>query len=480
MKPFFLLVISLSFSLCEGTFAQKKSKLTGAKSSAIRFLNQKQNDLVGWNDSIWKYAEPSFKEFRSSKLLIDVLQNEGFTVQQNVSGFSTVFIATYGTVKPVIGLFGEYDADPGASNKTVPRHEELVNGGHGHGGGHNLLGVGSLGAALAIKDLIQRGKLKCTIRYYGTTAEGSLGTKTCLARDSYFNDLDLSLYWHPAPGTWASTGPWDALIDFDIIFSGKKVNVIREIPEESNTLSALELLLPEMKRIRSEMTVARKINYSIRPGKGDINSIPDTTKIGVRIQCTRQEDALAMFNEINKVVREISERTKISGEVDVKKAMHQFLPNVTAMQLVQRNMELLGPITYSTEELLYAKEMQRYLNKPEDGIEDKIPAFSDQSKREQLYGYASDIGDASWIAPEIYFIVRSLPPSVPMHHWAGTTFSGSSIGHKGMLQASKILAMTIVDFVENRSLQQDIRRDFEKSRKNYNYQSLLNSSENKQ
>jgi aminobenzoyl-glutamate utilization protein B len=472
----FKLITSIALLACTVSAAQEKSKLSNAKSSAIKLIGQKQTDLIHWNDSIWKLAEPSFKESRSVNLLIDILQKEGFTIQRNVSGFSTVFMATYGTAKPVIGLFGEYDADAGASNKIVTKHEELAPGEYGHGGGHNLLAVGSLGAALAIKDLIKRDKLKCTIRYYGTTAEGSLGTKTYLARDGFFNDLDLSLYWHPAPGTWAATSPWDALIDFDIIFSAKKINVIRDLPGHSNTLTTSELLVSDMKAIRAEMTPGKKINYAIRQWKGDVSNIPDTIKFTVRIQCARQEDALAMFTKIDNTVQIISDRTKVSGKIEMKRAMHQFQPNITAMQLVQRNMELLGAVIYSDEELVYAKEMQRYLNKPADGIEDKISPFSDQSEQQQLYGYASDIGDASWIAPEIYFTVRSFPPSIPMHNWAGTAFTAHSIGHKGMLQAAKIISMTIIDFVENKSIQESVKKEFEQRKKDYVYQSLLNDS----
>jgi aminobenzoyl-glutamate utilization protein B len=469
-----IVMIYLSLFSMPASLAQKKKSLDGMKYAAVKFIDRNEDSLIAWTDSIWRFAEPSTQELQSSKLLINILQREGFTIQQNLSGFGSIFIASYGVAKPIIGLFGEYDADPKASNKVVPKHEELVPGGYGHGGGHNLLAVGSLGAALAIKNLIKLGKLKCTIRYYGTTAEGSLGTKTLLARDGYFNDLDLSLYWHPSPGTWASTAPWDALIDFDITFSGKKVNVIRDLPDEFNPLSALESLLSEMKSIRSEMSPGKKINYSLMHWKGDTNVIPDTIKLAVRIQCTRQKDALTMFDKINSIVKDISQRNKVFGKIDVRREVHQFLPNVTAMQLVHQNMELLGPMSYTEQEVQYAKEMQRFLNKPDDGIVDKVAAFSDQSKREPLYGYASDIGDASWIAPEIYFTVRTLPPSIPMHHWAGTAFSGYSIGHKGMVHAAKILSLTIIDYLENKPLQQAIRIEFEQNKNGYTYRSLLN------
>jgi aminobenzoyl-glutamate utilization protein B len=450
------------------------ARLTSNKSAAIRYIDQKQKELVTWSNQVWEYAEPSLKETRSAQLLIGILKAEGFTVQENVCSIPTLFIATYGTVKPVIGLFGEYDADPGASNKVVPRKEELVAGGYGHGGNHNLLGIGSLGAALAIRDLIRNNKLKCTIRYYGTTAEGSMGAKTYLARDGYFNDLDLSLYWHPAPATWASTSPWDAQIDLGITLVAKRTNVFRSSKVDSTTLTAVESLMNEMQLIRKEMTASKKINYSIQGWKDELNYIPDTIRLSVRIQCAQQSDAIALLERI-KAATESAGKTGVSAVVQVKRAMHQFLPNVTAMKLVQQNMELLGPISYTTEEQDFTKQLQQFLNVSQEGITDRIQPFSDQSKREQLYGYASDIGDASWIAPEIYFIVRTLP-GVAMHQWPGTIFSGHSIGHRGMLQASRILAMTVIDYVENKEAQKAIWNDFEENKRSYRYRSLLSPS----
>lgn len=470
------ILLGLLFLYAPTLHAQSKGKVSATKSRAIQYIDRRQKELTAWSNEVWEYAEPSLEEVRSSELLIRIFKEEGFVVQENVSGFPTVFIASYGNTGPVIGLFGEYDADPNASNKVVPRREELIKNGYGHGGHHNLLGVGSLGAALAIRELIKTGKLNCSIRYYGTTAEGSTGTKTYLARDGYFNDLDLSLYWHPAPVTWASTGTWDALIDFDITLRTQRINIIQEIPSEKNTLQALELLLQKINRLRQQMDTGRRINYVLHEKNTDLNYIPDTIRITLRIQCARQEDALTFFNQLKNDVGEVSATTGVTSEVNVSRAMHQFMPNLAAMRLAHRNMELLGPIQYSEEEQAFAKELQAFLHIPQEGIQDQVPSFSDQSKRDKLYGYASDIGDASWIAPEVYFVVRTLP-GVPMHQWPGTLFSGHSIGHKGMIQASKLITMTVIDFVENESVREEIRKEFEANRKAYRYQSLLGNQE---
>jgi len=452
--------------------AQSVEKKTKHQLQAIEYIENRKHELIALSDSIWQMAEPSFEEINSSKFLIEFLKREGFNVQENVSGFQTVFIATFGQGNPVVGLYGEYDADPNASNLIVPRKQERAPGGCGHGGGHNLLGVGSIGAALAIKDLIHRRKLKGTIRYYGTTAEGKLGSKTYLARDGYFNDLDLSLYWHPAPVTVASTAPWDALIDLKITLACQKKNITQNNQSSPTTTEGLELLINELHALRSITNQGIKLNYNITQSAHSLNETPDSINVTVRVQCAKQSDANQLFENISAIVDRTEDQSKVQANLKVIRAMHQFLPNVTAMETVYQNLQLLGPIHYTEEEIEFVKELQQHLGIPTDGIQDKIIPFSDQSGREGLYGYASDIGDASWIAPEIYFVVKSLP-SVPMHQWPGTIFTGHSIGHKGMIQASKTLAMTIVDYLESPELQKNIRQDFERRRKSYRYRSFL-------
>ncbi len=458
-----------------GLFAQSKIRLSKNKLRAIEFIENHEQQFVSWNNQLWEFAEPPLKETKAVKLLVNILKDEGFRIEENVSGFPTIFIATYGAAKPIVGLFGEYDADPHASNKVVPRHEELVKGGYGHGGHHNLLATGSLGAALAIKNLIQQGRLNCTIKYYGTTAEGSIGAKAYLARDGYFDDLNFSLYWHPAPSTSASTRPWDALIDFDIIFSARPLNVMREPNDGSTTLDALELMVQEMKELRNQMSPLVRMNYFIQQKHGNLNEVGDTTRLTVRIQCARQGDALRLFQKTKEAVTRTATALNVGESIEVHRAMHQFLPNVTAMTVVQKNMELVGPTIYTEDEQNFTREMQKGLRISPDGIEDNISRFVDESSRPSLYGYASDIGDPSWIAPEVYFVVRTLP-AVPMHQWPGTAFSAHTIGHKGMLKASKILSMTIIDYVESKSLQEAILDDFKRNKKSYIYKSLLTSS----
>jgi len=452
--------------------SQSQSAISKLQKEAIGFIDGNKQKFITLSDSIWNYAEPSFQEYKSVKLLTSTLEKEGFSVKQNISGFPTVFFATYGTGKPVIGLFGEYDADPGASNKLVPYREELVKGGFGHGGAHNLLGVGSLVTAVVIKDLIKKGKLRGTIHYYGSTAEGTLGTRAWLAKDGYLDDLDLSLYWHPAPVTAASTSTWDALIELTIAINSKRLELIRDNLNGPNCQQASEELLRVIQSLRRSSNETSKLNYSIRQWRNDLGHTPDSIILDLRIQCARQLDAIQLYNEINKTVNSLND-SSVTAILSINRAHHQFSPNATAMKTVFKNMELLGPIQYNSAEIDYSRQMQGYLKRKTDTITDRLIPFSNPPANPRMYGYSSDIGEASWKAPEIYFVVRSFPNGINMHQWSGAAFTSHSIGHKGMIQAAKIMAMTIIDYIQTPSLQADIRKEFEENTREYKYQPLV-------
>lgn len=434
---FILLAVVIFLPLT--VFAQQVSR---SGEQAIQLIDNRTPEFTAISDSIWKYAEPSYKEVRSSQLIMNTLAKEGFTITRDILNMPSMFIAEYGKGKPVIGLFGEYDADPNASNKMVPRHEELVKDGFGHGGHHNLLGVGSLAAAIAIKELIKTGKLRCTIRYYGSTDEGRGGTRRFLSDRGYFRDLDFSLYWHPSPVTWASTAKWDALTELSASFSSKDTAMVKY---------AYMLMRDNIKETS---------NTEYR-----ISHIQTDTAFTVKIQSVTQGLCDTLYSRIDTLVNFVTNETGTAVKLSTKR-IHQFIPNVAAMRVVHANMLLLPPISYTEEEQKYAREMQLGINAKPEGISYRIGEFVDVSKDRKMYGYSSDIGEASWIAPEAYLVVKTLP-FVGMHSWQGTVFSGHSIGHKGMIQASKILALTIIDYVQDKALQKAIRADFELKKKFY-------------
>ena len=114
------------------------------------------------------YIVTGFIESGKTTLIHSMLKDKGFSVTENVADTYTGYMAEWGSGKPVIAFLGEFDALYGLSQKAdVPNHEPIEGQDMGQGCGHHLLGVGSIAAALYLRDIMQAKGLKGTIRLYG-------------------------------------------------------------------------------------------------------------------------------------------------------------------------------------------------------------------------------------------------------------------------------------------------------------------------
>ena len=114
---------------------------------------------------IWELAEVGYQEDESSQLLQDALAAEGFAIETGVAGIPTAFTASWGNNGPVIGVLAEFDALPGINQDAKPERAPIDGKHAGHACGHNLFGAGSVGAAIAVKNWLERSGTPGTIRF---------------------------------------------------------------------------------------------------------------------------------------------------------------------------------------------------------------------------------------------------------------------------------------------------------------------------
>ena len=148
---------------------------------------------------IWDLAELGFLEDKSTAILQNHLQQEGFKITKGVAGMPTAFVAEYGSGKPIIGLLAEYDALPDMSQAAVPTKQANAEqaAAAGHACGHHLFGTGSMAAAVHVKNWLKQTGTSGTIRLYGSPAEEGGGGKVYMVRAGLFDDADAVLSWHP-------------------------------------------------------------------------------------------------------------------------------------------------------------------------------------------------------------------------------------------------------------------------------------------
>ena len=466
MKNFLLiLILMLSYGSIN---AQSANKL---KKELLNSINQKSDELITISDNIWKAAEVAFREEKSAEYLMAYARQNGFDVDSDLAGMPTAFTATYGEGSPVIGIIGEFDAIPGLSQTTVPYKNELIDGGAGHGCGHNLFGTASLGAAVAIKELIEKGSLKGTVKYFGTPAEEKFFGKLWMIREGVFDNLDVVMDWHPADKTEANVQPSLALVDFMVEFTGQSAHASADPWNARSASDALELYTHGINSYREHIKPSVRIHYHIQDAGQVVNVVPDYSRIWVRVRDITRDGLVPVYDQVRKMAEGAAIMANVDHNVSLISGIHDLLPNRTGGVVMQKNLETLGDIQYSEEEIMFALEMQENNGKPKIGIDGKIRPL--RETLESPGGGSTDVGDVSYNVPVVSLAATTAPKGVPWHSWSVVASSGMSIGHKGMLHAAKALGMTMVDIFKDENLRKDIKKEFDERIGEYKYDPFL-------
>ncbi len=466
-----LTLLYLSLLCTCGPALLTAQKIPDAKARIIASVEAREDKMIEMSDKIWSLAETAFEETESAKLLADYAEREGFRVSRGVSEMPTAFIAEYGSGKPIIGILGEFDALPGVSQKAQATKSPLKPGAAGHGCGHNLFGVGSLGAAIAIKEAMERGEISGTIRFYGTPAEEKYFGKLYLARDGKFNDLDVCLDWHPSAETRADVQSSLALVDFVVEFRGQAAHASADPWNGRSAADAMELMSAGINAYREHIRPSVRIHTHMQQAGDVVNVVPDYAKFWVRVRDSKRDGMIPVWDRVREIARGAAIMANVDYEISLVSGLHEVLVNRTGGEVLHKNLLLLGDITYTPEETAFAYGIQEATNKEKAGIDGRVQAFLDT--REHPGGASSDVGDVSWLVPEIRLGVTTAPVGTPWHSWAVVACGGMSIGHKGMNYAAKALALTAYDLYVDPAKVQEIRAEFKQRKGSAEYKAIL-------
>src|ERR1700693_6406945 len=65
------------------------------KQFALDWATGHRQDLSDWNQTIWHYAEPALREYKSAAWYVAKLRAEGFDVEAGSGGMPTAFVARF-------------------------------------------------------------------------------------------------------------------------------------------------------------------------------------------------------------------------------------------------------------------------------------------------------------------------------------------------------------------------------------------------
>jgi aminobenzoyl-glutamate utilization protein B len=463
------LIIILIFSLTLLTFAGSKPSTKKLKNELLERVDKKSQLLIEVSDSLWEYAEIALLEYKSSKLLMEVLEKEGFNVEREAAGMPTAFVAHYGSGKPIIGILAEYDALPGLSQENTAFKKARIEGGAGQGCGHNLFGAGSLGAALALKEVIEAYKIPGTIRLYGCPAEEDIGGKLYMARDGLFDDLDACIAWHPSYETKVDVRGSQAIDDLEIEFSGKTSHAAFDPWKGASALDAVEMTTFGINLLREHVKPTVRIHYVITQGGKVPNIVPEHAKLWLWVRDSTRQGVKDVVKRVEEIVKGAAIATGTSSKINYKGSYHEMLVNLTGSKVMQKNLEMIGSIKYMDEEAAFAKQIQKETNVEQKGMICEIKELEDHTKEPE--GGSTDVAEVSWITPTLHLSTSCAPYGIPWHSWAVVSSSKHAIGYEGMLLAAKVMATTALDLFLDKEILIKMKKEFRDKLKGYTYKS---------
>ena len=445
--------------------------LSENKRHILKSVEKHEAKLIEISDAIWASAEIAFEENQSSDLLADYAEENGFKVDRGVAGMPTAFVATYGSGKPVISVLGEFDALPGISQKAVPTKSPLKIGAAGHGCGHNLFGAASLGSAIAVKELIENGHIEGTIKFLGTPAEEKFFGKLWMAEAGLWDDVDVNMSWHPAAEMKADVQSSLALVDFIVEFYGQAAHASADPWNGRSASDALELYTTGINYYREHIQPTVRMHYHIQDGGQVVNVVPDYSKLWVRVRNTDRKGMMPVYEQVMKMAEGAAIMADVEYKVSLVSGLYEVLVNRRGGEIMQQNLELLGPIEYSEEEVAFGKMIQEETGKPQVGMDSEIKPL--EATKEHPGGGSTDVGDVSWNVANINLGVTTAPKDTPWHSWAVVACGGMSIGHKGMTYASKALAFTMIDLFEDPEKVEEVKAEYKERKGDHIYKAMI-------
>lgn len=438
-------------------------------SIALKAIENSRETLEQASIKIWENPEGPFKEFEACKITAEILKNAGFNVEIGVAGISTAIKATYGEGHPVIGFLGEYDALPGMSQKLCTKKESAGQA-YGHGCGHNILGTAHVGAVIGMKEEMEQKNLKGTIIFFGCPAEEILVGKGYMAREGAFDDIDLSIHFHPNRLNAVNVGTMNGLNTAKFHFRGKTAHAGGDPHNGRSALDAVEIMNVGANYLREHVTTDVRIHYVITHGGTAPNIVPDYACVWYYVRAPKREVVEDTYKRLIKVAEGAAHMTETTLEIEYLGGCYNTLNNKALAEVIHEALNEAPRDSYTEEEKQFAGELNMATPEVKEGLmrSHNIPADMEICDIvlpiQNIDGFGStDVGDVQHMVPGIMFGTACYGLGAAGHSWQITSSSGHSIGRKGMIYASKVMAIAGLKILEDPSIYERAKKEFDEA-----------------
>lgn len=379
----------------------------------IENIDANKEGYIETSHKIHANPEIGNEEFFASEQLTKILEDEGFTVEKDVAGHKTAFVARYKSEKPgpSIAFLAEYDALPGL----------------GHACGHNIIGTLSVAAAVGLSKVIDETGGEAVV--FGTPAEegGPNGSaKVSFVKHGLVEGIDAAMMIHPQ-GKTSLTSPSLAVDPLDFEFIGKSAHAAAAPHKGINALDAVIQLFNGINALRQHVTDDVRIHGIITHGGDAPNIVPEYAKARFFIRAATR----TRLNEVTKRVKTIAEGAALTTGAKL---------NVIAIQNEVDNLLLNDAFNAVFKEVI--EELGETVADVREGIG------------------STDAGNISQVVPTIHPYIKIgaddlVPHTVPFREAAA-----SKRGDQALITGAKALGLTALRLITEPQLLDAIKDEF--------------------
>ena len=415
---------------------------------------------------VFSFGELGMQEVETSKYLTGVLERNGFTVERGVAGMPTAWVARWGSGSPVIALGSDIDAIPQASQKPgAASRTAIMSSAPGHGEGHNSGVPLNILAALAVKNVMAREKIRGTLVLWPGVAEEQLAGKPFLVRAGIFKDVDANLFAHVGKEFGISWGdePLLAMISAIFKFRGESAHAAGAPWRGRSALDAVIQMANAWELHREHMEPTQRSHYVITDGGDQPNVVPSTAAIWFYFRERDSERVTKLLDDAKQIARGAAMATFTTLDtvqiVGSAWRPHQNKPIAEAMHA---NAIRVGMPAWDDKDQALARAVQRLVGHPDSGLATTVSPLRspEEAARARTATASDDIGDVTWTVPTATLYYPANIPGTPGHNWADAIAMATPIAHKGVIAGAKVQALTVLDLLLQPTLVSDARRYF--------------------
>ena len=383
--------------------------LDAVKRSLVAWIDQHGSEVLAVAEELYRNPETGLKEVRSSALLAEFLEREGFRVDRGVADLPTAFRAEFGCGPLTIGLIVEMDALPVM----------------GHACGHNVIAAASLGAAAALRHLLPAEAARLVV--LGTPAEELGIGKVEMIRHGLFDDVDFVMMVHPSSRRYV-VKHYLGLAKVRFSFQGRPAHAAAYPEEGVNALDAVIQTFNGVNALRQQLRQDVRIHGIITDGGVAPNIIPERAAAYFYVRA----DDLAMLDQAKRRLIACAEGAALA----------------TGCRLhVEEDPRVLAPLRVNHAfSALYAAQLA-WLGLP--------MAETDPNRNKG----SSDIGNVSQLVPTIHPHVP-IGDGINIHSEDFARATVSEHGKAAVIEGATALALTAAELVLRPEVREEIAAEF--------------------